>query len=111
MRKITSDLLRQGLAAIATSAIVLAAAFAGPYDRGLLSPTSVQVAAPIRANAVSFPSAAICPAPMRPWGALSTEPAKLIGQTRAPACATAAPSLPRGTEPANRLQTDLALAG
>ena len=109
MRKITSDLLRQSLTAGAASAALLAAGVGSPYDRGQVSPASVRVAAPIRANAVSLPTSAICPAPMRPWGALLAEAADL-GQASAPACATAAPTLRRKTQPAAPSRTDLASA-
>jgi hypothetical protein len=110
MRKIISDLTRQALIVAAVSAAVLAAGFGGPYDRGPLSPASLRIVAPIRANAVSFPTAAICPAPMRPWGALSADAANLSGQATSPSCATAAPTLLREGEPASRSRTDLALA-
>jgi len=71
----------------------------------------VRVAAPVRANAVSFPSAAICPAPIRPWGALSMEADNLGAEANSSSCATAAPRPPREAEPAAHSRTDLALAG
>ena len=110
MRKITNDLMRQALIVGAVSAAVLAAGFGDRHDRSPLSPVSQRIAAPTRASAVSFPTNAICLAPVRPWGGLSAQSGELDGQTISPSCTTAAPSRPSKTEPAAGSRTDLALA-
>lgn len=110
MRKVTGDLLRQAFIVTAASAAFLAAGFGCPYVRDQLTPAAARVAAPIRAHAASFPSAPICLAPIRPWGALLAQAQDVGNQTRPPVCASTAPSLPRALEPAARAKTDLALA-
>jgi hypothetical protein len=110
MRKTTSDLLRQALTVAAASAVVLAASFGGSYGPARRSLANVRVAAPLHVNAISLPTEAICPASIRPWGALSADAADPAAEAISPSCTTAAPSLPSAAEPAAGSRTDLALS-